>query len=146
MILWSRDLKRSRDKINPLYLHCNSTNDQQIWQDRDFSERAPIQRATWTFDHLIKGHMTFESRGLMRSCCKWKTSISTTTMLMATKFGWMVIYHEGLSPITWHNLSTTWSCKLTRKIKNVTSPLTLDYWIPNMALARWQLAMRGLHL
>ena len=34
-------------------------------------------------------------------------------MFMATKFGKMVTFHDGFSPIKAHDLVITWYCKIT---------------------------------
>ena len=43
----------------------------------------------------------------------WNYYISTTTMFMATKFGKMVTFHDGFSPIKAHDFVITWYCKIT---------------------------------
>ena len=57
--------------------------------------------------------MVLKSRGLPRSRGKVKTSISTATMLMATKLSRDLTYHEGLPPITSYGPSKMWSFEVT---------------------------------
>ena len=47
--LWSRGFARSRDKLEPLYHHYDSTYDHQTWQDGGLSWGTPTE-VTWHFD------------------------------------------------------------------------------------------------
>ena len=51
--------------------------------------------------------------------------ISTIRVSMFTKLGRMVIYLDGLVPITTHDCLITWSCKITWQTKTIISPSTV---------------------
>ena len=76
-----------------------------------------------------------------------KTLYLPTTMSMATKLGRVVIYYEGLSPITAHDPLITWLCKITWETKPITSPPTqclstpdlVGWWLTiSKQKARWE--------
>ena len=52
---------------------------------------------------------------------------------MAAKLSRMETYLDKLLPIKSHHLLITWSCKITRKTKTITSPLSQCLWPPNLA-------------
>ena len=54
MIFWSDGLARSRDKLEPLYLHyCSVYGYQNCWEDSDLPWGAPNHKITWLFDHVV---------------------------------------------------------------------------------------------
>ena len=55
-------------------------------------------------------------------------NISTTSMPMATKLSKLVTYYKSVSTRKSHDLSITWSCKVTWQTKNITSPLPQCLW------------------
>ena len=51
---------------------------------------------------------------------------------MATRLSGVLTYNEELSLIKLHVPSITWFCVVMLQIKYCISPLSLDYWAPNM--------------
>ena len=59
-------------------------------------------------------------------------NISSSGGPMATKFGRVVTYDKGNSPIMSNDPLITWSHEVTWQIKNLISPLLRGLWTPNM--------------
>ena len=71
----------------------------------------------------------------------WNHYIYIATILMATKLGKMVTYHEDLSLIHSHNILITWSHEITWQTKPIIFQLTQCLPTPNL-VGRW-LTVRG---
>ena len=109
MTLWSCDLARAIDKLKLLYGHYHNANGHQTWQGSDVLWGGPTHKVTWLFgDAILRDLVT-----------NWNHYNSTTRMPMTTKLCRMVTCHEGLSPIWSYDLLITWSCEVTRQIKNI---------------------------
>ena len=67
-----------RDKLETLYLHYHNVFGHQTYQGGGITQRALTHKATWLFDHVNN----MRSRENI-----WKISISTFTILIATKRG-----------------------------------------------------------
>ena len=51
-------LKRSRDKLNPLYIHYHNAYGSQTWQGGDIERGASLHKVTRLFVHVVlQGHM-----------------------------------------------------------------------------------------
>ena len=100
MIIWSRHLSRSRDKLKPLYLHKNYAYGHQTWQDGDLPWRVPTHKVTWLFDHVVlRDHLASSNY-----------YISTTAVPMATRLCRIVRYFEVLLTINSCWSLITWPC------------------------------------
>ena len=62
--------------------------------------------------------------------------ISTNKMLMTTKLGRGVTYHERVPPIKSHDPWITWSCKIMWQTKAIISPLPWWQLLQNLAAVR----------
>ena len=56
MILWSRSILRSPDKLSSLYLHYHSAYEHQAWHGGDLPWEAPIVAVISCFDHVVLLH------------------------------------------------------------------------------------------
>ena len=63
--------------------------------------------------------------------------ISTSRVSMATKFGRMVTYLDGLLPIRSYNSVILWSCSIVWQTETIISPIQQSLWPQN--LVRWWL-------
>ena len=60
LTLWSRVLACSHDKLKILYLYYHKLYDHKIWQGGDIPWRAPTQKVTRFFNHvLLWNHVTY---------------------------------------------------------------------------------------
>ena len=84
--------------------------------------------------------MNIWSKGLVRSHYKLKY-ISINFMLMVTKLGRVVIYHEGSRSTKTHDRLATWSCKITYQTKTIESLLPQPLW--PTSLAGWRQTKRS---
>ena len=156
MTLWSRGIKRSRDKLKTLYLNYQSDNGHQTWwlilrSSYSQSYLIPWLRGFARLRDLVKplyfnyvvsmttklGRMvtyleeflTKKSRDLLITCSykfMWQTK-TTTTVPMVIKFGRIV----------------TWSCMATWQTETIISPLPQCSWSAN--LIGWWLIVRSSH-
>ena len=123
-------LARSRDKLKPLYIHYQSGNGYQTWQNGDLPWRAHTHKVTQALgQRVLQDHVT-----------NYKNCISTTTVPVATKHGRILTYFEKLLPIELHDPLITWSCRVTWQTKFNISSLPGFLWPPT--LAGWGLIFR----
>ena len=54
--------------------------------------------------------------------------ISTATITITTKFGRLLIYHEGYAPIKLYEHLITWSSEITWQTETIISPLPQCLW------------------
>ena len=119
MILWSRGLIRSCDKLKSLYLHFLSVFGHKIGDNGNLPWWAPVYKIIWCFDHVVfSDHYIF-----------------TTIVSMDTKLGKKVIYLDELLPITSHDPLITWSYKFTWETKIIIFLLLQCLLSPS--LTRW---------
>ena len=124
-LFWLWGLRRSQDKLKPLYQHYKSVYHLQTWHISDLPWGAPI--------HVI----------LLHHAANWKHYISITTKPMATTLDMVVTHNKEVLFITIYDPSIWWFCEVTGKIKYFILPLALDQWSLNMA--RWWLTRRVFH-
>ena len=123
-------MSRSRDKLKT-YLHYQSAYGHQTWQKGNLTCWVDAHKATRPSDHVVL-EITLQANITISPLSEYP---------MATKFGRMVTYLDGLLPIKSHDSLIMWSCKITWHTKIIISPLPQCSCPPK--LAGWKSTLIG---
>ena len=111
-----------------------SVYDHHVLQDGNLPWWAPTHKFKKRYDHVI----------LQNLVINWNHYISTTTVPIATKFGRIVTYLEGLLSIKSYKALISWPWKVTWQTKIIIYSLPEYLWPPNLAV--WLLNLMSSYL
>ena len=121
MVLESRGLMRSRDKLREPNVPYLNVYGHQTLQSGNLPWGAPILNVNWSFSHVVLwDHATY-----------YICYISTCTRPMDTNYGKVVTYCEELPPITILSREVKWQIKIIKSL------ISQCIWSLNLSICRW---------
>ena len=118
-------------KLKSLYLHYRNIYGHKTKQYGDLPWLLFAHKIIWRYNHVVLwDHMT-----------NLKHCVSTTIMLMATKYGWVMTYLAWRLPMKSHDHIIRWSCKIIWQTRIIMYRLTQCLWLST--LAGWRYTIRS---
>ena len=118
-------------KLKSLYLHYRNIYGHKTKQYGDLPWLLFTHKIIWRYNHVVLwDHIT-----------NLKHCVSTTIMLMATKYGWVMTYLAWLLPMKSHDHIIRWSCKIIWQTRIIMYRLTQCLWLST--LAGWRYTIRS---